>query len=98
MQQAIKAAVLAATIATPAVGQQNCADRGRLMVQLADQYGETRQTIGMAGSGVIEQFANAATGTWTLTITRPSGVMCIIGAGQNFERVDHDPAPMGEPM
>ncbi len=74
---------------------ENCAAYEIVIAQLADKYGERRQSIGLSGSGqVVEMFASPETGSWTIIVTRPSGISCLIAAGQNFERVDEALAPM----
>lgn len=95
----MKAIILASLLATPAMAAENCAPRDRVLEHLSGAFGESRQSFGVAGGErVVETFANVDTGTWTLLVTTNSGLTCIIGAGENFQRVDDDPAPMGEPM
>jgi hypothetical protein len=89
------AAVLIAPIAAQAQGQ-NCANRDLVVERLAGKYGESRQSIGMAPQGrVVEVFASPETGTWTITITLPNGITCLIASGQSFEQVDEPIAPAG---
>lgn len=93
---------LAACIALPATGEAqsgNCAPRDRVIAQLSERFGEARQSIGMAaGDRVVEMFASPDTGTWTITMTMPSGLTCIIGAGEAWERVDEAATPAGQPV
>ncbi|MBW6418987.1 hypothetical protein [Celeribacter sp. PS-C1] len=82
------AALLVATtiIATPAMAQQNCAQRAQILDRLASKYGESRQSIGLApNNGVVEVFASTETGTWTILMTTPNGVSCLIASGQAYE-------------
>lgn len=96
MKQAITAALV--VFATPAIAR-TCAPREDMMETLQDGYGETRQSAGlMRGVHFIEVLANIETGTWTILQTDLMGVSCIAAAGDNFERIDADPAPMGEEM
>ena len=40
----------------------------------------------MARQGaVMEVFASDDTGTWTITVTLPNGLTCLIAAGESFE-------------
>lgn len=67
----------------------NCAPHASVVQQLAEKYGETRQSIGLArNSQVIEVFASLETGSWTIIVTRPSGVSCMVAAGESYERLD----------
>lgn len=64
----------------------NCAPRAVVIERLADQYGESRQSVGLGGQGhVVETFASLETGTWTITVTAPSGITCLVASGQSFE-------------
>jgi hypothetical protein len=70
-----------------------CAPRAAVLQALADGYAESRRGIGIAGNSVVmEIFVNAETGTWTITATSPTGAMCLIASGSNFESVT-EPAP-----
>ncbi|MFT4784209.1 MAG: hypothetical protein ACI9IV_001952 [Paracoccaceae bacterium] len=64
----------------------NCGEREKIVDRLAEGYGETRQSIGLgANNAVIEVFASAETGTWTITVTSANGVTCLVASGQAFE-------------
>jgi len=73
---------------------RNCAERARVLERLASAYGESRQSIGLgANNSVIEVFASAETGSWTITVTSPSGLTCLVASGQAFEAVSEDLKP-----
>ncbi|MGI9393850.1 MAG: hypothetical protein ACR2OY_04330 [Boseongicola sp.] len=79
-----------------AFGQQNCAPRGIIVDRLAETFGESRQAIGMAQQGrVVEVFASLETGTWTITITLPSGVTCLVASGESYENLNEELQPAG---
>lgn len=89
----LRAAVIASLAvplmsAMPAVGQtsSSCAPRDQVVKRLAERYGESRQSIGIGQRGmVMETFASADTGSWTITVTNPSGVTCLVASGQSYE-------------
>ena len=87
--------MLLATQHAFAESNQNCAPRDRVVTRLATSYGETRQSIGIAPNNtVVEVFASAETGTWTIIVTMPTGVTCLVASGQAFETlVEAPPAP-----
>ena len=65
---------------------RNCAPRDVVVERLASGYGESRQSIGIGAQGaVVEVFASNDTGTWTITVTNPSGLTCLVASGQSFE-------------
>lgn len=77
--------ILAAT-QLPAQTRLQCAPRDVVLDRLAEGYGETRQSIGLGGNNsLIEVFASDDSGSWTITMTMPDGVTCIIASGQAFE-------------
>ena len=75
---------------------QNCGNRDLVVERLTNKYGESRQSIGMAPKGrVVEVFASQETGTWTITVTMPNGITCLVASGQSFENLDEPVAPAG---
>jgi len=69
-----------------AEAQPRCAPHDAVAQHLADAHGETRRTIGLAQDNtVMELYAAEATGTWTLTVTLPNGLTCLVAAGTAFE-------------
>lgn len=62
-----------------------CAERGMATSQLHELYGERRVGYGLAANGsVIELFASP-NGSFTLFVTLPEGVSCLIATGQSWE-------------
>ncbi len=67
----------------PAQALSACAPRADIIAQLQKKYGETRRGAGLQNRGAVtEVFASAATGTWTIIVTRPDGVACAVAAGE----------------
>ena len=83
--------ILAATASHAA---PTCGQRDVVLNHLTEKYGETRRGMGMANNnGVMEMFASAASGSWTVTVTLPDGRMCLIASGQGYEAApDERPA------
>ena len=73
---------------------QNCAPREAVLERLSETFGETRRGIGLAQQGVVmEVFASDETGSWTITVTLPNGVTCLVASGQSYEALaDNLPA------
>ena len=81
-------ALLLATTHAYSQTPRNCGQRDAVIERLASAYGETRQSIGLGGNNrVMEVFASTETGTWTITITLPDGMMCMVASGQSFENI-----------
>jgi hypothetical protein len=73
---------------TPPQTPANCGPRDAVLRQLAETFGETRQSVGIGSdNAVVEIFASDETGSWTILVTLPSGVSCLVASGQSFEEV-----------
>lgn len=84
-----------ATFAQPG-GQ--CGQRANVLAHLADKFGESRHGMGIAGNNtVMEVFASEKTGTWTITVTLPTGVTCLVAAGEGFEAMAEALPAKGDP-
>jgi hypothetical protein len=83
--------------AAPVWAQGACAERQAIIARLASVYGETLQNIGLHQDGnVVEIYASAATGTWTILQTRPDGTACLIAAGEMWQAAIA--GPTGHPL
>jgi hypothetical protein len=64
-----------------------CGEHTEVVSKLEKGYSETPANIGMASNGtVIEVFASSE-GTFTIIMTQPSGLSCLMAAGDNWERI-----------
>lgn len=83
---AAAAVVLALTTDVAAQGARNCGPREAVVNRLAEGYGETRQSMGLgSNNAVVEIFASDETGSWTITVTQPNGLTCLVASGQGYE-------------
>lgn len=79
-------------------GAPQCDSREAVTTLLADRYGETRRSVGIAGqAAVMEVFASDETGTWSITMTLPDGMMCLMASGSNYEVVTEELPAKGDP-
>ncbi len=69
-----------------------CQDRGAVLAKLASKYSETPVAIGMASNGgVLEVLAaHADASTFTIIVTMPNGISCMLASGENFEMLPAD--------
>jgi len=73
-----------------------CAERQVVIDRLESHFGETRQSIGLGrGDRVVELFASTETGSWTIIVTRPDGLTCLLATGEAFEDII---VPQGDPV
>lgn len=65
---------------------RNCAPRDMVVERLATKYGESRQSMGLgSNNAVIEVFASPVSGSWTIIVTTPRGIACLVASGQAYE-------------
>lgn len=88
---------------TTAQEARNCAPHDAAVDRLTSQWGEVRRMIGITDNGqaIVEMFANAETGTWTLAVTNAAAegelITCLAASGQAFEALAEDRSPSGDP-
>lgn len=89
-------AALTIMTAAAASAEPNCGPRAAVVTHLSENFGESRQSIGMGQDGrVVELFASLETGSWTITVTLPNGTTCLVAAGEAFELLAEAPIPRG---
>ena len=82
--------LLAATPGANAEETRACAERSRVVQKLQEKFGETLRSLGLhRDDGVVEVYASEETGTWTILMTRPDGMSCLLAAGQRREQDAH---------
>lgn len=80
------AALTALAAAYPAQAQNKCGARPDLVRELAQSYEERSIGIGWDNrGGVVEVFSSSDGATWTIVVTLPNGMSCLIAAGQHWE-------------
>jgi hypothetical protein len=74
-----------------------CAERDQIVGALTGRFGETPRSWGMGPDNrIIEVFASAETGSWTITVTAPDGITCLVASGLYWVDLAREPA--GEAM
>ena len=69
-----------------------CGERGSLMTQLKGKYSELPKSMGLAANGSVLEVLTANTGTWTILLTTPQGITCLIAAGEHWEDMEQQKA------
>lgn len=86
-------------IAASQAGAQACGDRGALTAEIATKYGESLVAGGVQKSRgsltVMEIWASSETGTFTVLLTQPNGMSCVVAAGTDFFKASI--TPEGDP-
>ncbi|MEM6676811.1 MAG: hypothetical protein AAF675_02940 [Pseudomonadota bacterium] len=62
-----------------------CGKRADIVADLERKFGETRRSYGLARQqGVVEIWASEK-GSWTILLSRPGGIACLMAAGEAYE-------------
>ncbi len=81
--------------ATAAAAQPQCNDRAHVLELLAKKYKEAPIAAGVTNSGgLVEVLSDGKGGTWTIIVTTPQGISCLVAAGEgwrNMEQLAHEP-------
>lgn len=84
-------------LASPAYAQAVCGERAALLKQLNGKYKEAPISMGLAANGSVVEVTRSDQGTWTLLLTNPAGLTCLMAAGEHWEvlkdkKAKYDPA------
>ena len=74
--------------ASPAVATEFCAKHDALQLILFSRFGEQQLGAGTAGQSTLVELYVSKKGTFTLVSTDTKGLSCIVGAGDNWEKLD----------
>ena len=86
-----------ATVSTAAAASTQCNTRDNVLDLLANKYKEAPVAAGVTNSGgLVEVLSTGKGDTWTIIITTPKGMSCLVAAGEAWR--DFDPAKLDEPQ
>ena len=68
-----------------AQAQTLCGERTSITGTLKKKHGESILGLGLSGpNAVFEVWRAKRTGSWTITVTRPNNMTCILATGSNW--------------
>lgn len=71
--------------ASASQAQPQCGPREILLRQLAEKYGEEPVALGVVHNGSLLEMVMTPDGsTWSMVLTSPSGVSCLVAAGEGW--------------
>lgn len=87
----IRLAVVLSLLASPAAAAM-CGEREALAKKLDKDYGEQVRMRGIVNNGrmVMELWTNPEEGTWTVTVMREDGALCLLGTGRALIELERD--------
>lgn len=78
-------AAVATALALPATAQTVCGEREKFIDHLSSSYKEAPAAIGLASNGNVLEVLTSHGGTWTIIVTRPNGMSCVVASGEAWE-------------
>lgn len=82
-------------LAAPAQAQSVCGDRTEIIKVLAAKYHELPRAFGIAGQRNLTELFVSESGSFTILITQPMGVTCILATGLEWQEMP--PVITGKP-
>lgn len=80
-----------AQVQGPAQAQQQCDERAKVIGHLANKYQEAPVAIGVTSSGgLVEVLSTGDGNTWTIIVSNPNGVSCLLAAGEGWRAIKFD--------
>ena len=71
--------------------QMLCVDRVDMLNRLASEYGEELIEVKMMEEhGLLEVLKSRSKGTWTLLLTKPGGISCVLATGKGLDTDEED--------
>lgn len=95
MKKALALGLGFALVSSGAMAAPQCEQRDTVIKLLEDKYKEAPVAIGVTNNGgLVEVLSNNDGGTWSIIVTTPAGVSCLVAAGEGWktmEQVAADP-------
>lgn len=87
-------AAILTVVSTAALAQsQLCGSRSTVVENLAERYQELPVAIGVtSGGGLVEVLSSSDGETWTIIVSTPEGVSCLIAAGEGWRPIEFEAA------
>lgn len=68
-----------------AQGRVLCGQRDNVVASLENKFSESRISVGLANNGAVIEVYASKKGSFTIIVSQPNGLSCLIAAGQNWE-------------
>jgi len=71
--------------------RQQCDERTKVLGHLAKKYQEAPVAIGVTSAGgLVEVLSTGDGNTWTIIVSNPNGVSCLLAAGEGWRAIRFD--------
>ncbi len=64
-----------------------CGERRAVVANLEKTYSEAPVSIGLASNGAVIEVLASPTGTFTIILTQPNDLSCVMAAGESWENL-----------
>lgn len=92
MLRLITIAFVTAMFTLPATAQPVCMERDNVLNLLASEHAETPVAVGLSNDGRVVEVAASADGTWTVFLTNPDRISCVMASGVAWRKIEANPA------
>lgn len=93
----LSAGLLFGMIATgPPAEAASCAMREQIVEKLTSSYHESLTATGLQNAeALVEIWSSPESGTFTILVTRPNGISCVVSTGEHWTTIKQTPTPEG---
>ncbi len=92
MKKLLLTLVLFAGSSSIVAAQMLCVERVDMLDRLASEYGEELIEVQMMEEhGLLEVLKSQTNGTWTLLLTKPGGISCVLATGKGLGTDEESP-------
>jgi len=78
-----------AVFSTPASAQPQCDQRENVLQLLSKKYKESPVAVGVTNNGgLVEVLSTDQGATWSIIVTTPNGMSCLVAAGEGWRDVE----------
>ena len=64
-----------------------CGERRAVVENLDQTYSEAPVSLGLASNGSVIEVLASPSGSFTIILTQPNGLSCVMAAGENWENL-----------
>lgn len=65
----------------------DCGDRNKGITELKNRFAEEPVAMGLSSGGEVIEVFKSDTGTFSIIVTRPDGISCLLLSGENWEQL-----------
>jgi len=82
-------------LTTPSYANSVCENRESIVVKLQEMYNESHVASGLESGSKMVEIWTGENGSWTILITRASGISCVVASGNNWMSLEDEDQVLG---